>query len=412
MSPSARPGIGRLVAVVAATAAVAVAAGGAVAFRQGPSSESSSHVVPLGGPPPSTTQSETPVAATTPSIKPKPAPTLKPTLKPTPKATPSSPTPPKKTLPSKTPTPTGPIALEAAKLPQGQDPQLTYRFWHTVRGPGKQLTIPGTGSLDAFARLGNGVFAIASGGELTELDGTGAVLRRVPHVTTLAGRPDGSAVAYAVTAPVETGEYGATLYSDTGAAEESVKLPDVRSLQILAYAKDKVYYQASTQDTEPKLYSWTPGAAKPVRLPVAGQLLDVSRDGRLASWLPAANVADGCSTVTEIATGKKRFESCDFTISGFTPDGAVAIGRPRYGDGCSNVVTALDARTGKVLRQWSGCFYRATAEDNRHLLMVAVISGGGQAPVTKSTVVRCAIDTGECERATEITTAKDVGFTS
>ncbi|TCC19471.1 hypothetical protein [Kribbella speibonae] len=407
-TPPARQGIGRLIVVVAVTAVAAVAAGGAVAARQVPQAESPTHAAPLGGTP-SPRLSATPRTITSPTPTPTP---VKTTPKPPPTTAPK-PT----TVPPSTPQqPSGPIALEAAKLPQGQDPQVTYRFWHTVRGAGKQLTVPGSESLGDIARLGQGVLATTTGGELTELNSAGAVVRRVPHVTTLAGRPDGSAVAYAVTAPVESGEYGATLYSDTGDSERSVKLPDVLSIQILTYAKGTVYYRATAKGSERsgKLYTWTPGTAAPVLVKtVPGEALAVSGDGRLAASLPANNNGDGCSTVVEVATGKKRFQTCDYRISGFTPDGAVALGVPAYGDSyCSNIVTALDARTGKVLRQWSGCFYRVAAEDDRNVLMVAVVSGGGQAPSTKSTIVRCSLDNTTCERATEITSAKDVAFTS
>lgn len=383
----------------------AVAVGGGLAYRQGPKSASSTVAAPLGGAP-SPTPSPTPpapVLSRTPVVVPTQTPTPKPSL--TPRSA------------SKTPQiPSGPVALEAAKLTQGRDPQLAYRFDRTVLGAGKELKVPSSGSLMEVARLGTSVLATTSGGDLLKVSSSGAVVRRTPHVMTLAGTADQSAVAYATTPAVVVGQqtYGATLYADDGASEKSLELPDVQSIFVLAYTKDTIYYKASVKGAETtlKLYSWTPGAAKAVLVKtVTGDALAVSQDGRLASALPANSSGDGCSTVFEIATGKKRFKTCDYRVTGFTPDGDVAIGTPAYGDSyCSNIITALDSRTGAVQHQWSGCFYEAVAEDEQHLLLVAVVAGGGQDPNTKSTVVRCSLDTAACERATEVVSAKQIDF--
>ncbi|WP_410789062.1 hypothetical protein [Kribbella sp. C-35] len=399
-----RHGIGRLIAVVAITAVAAVAAGGGLAYRQGPKPASSTIAAPLGGAPsPTPSPTPAPVLSTTPVVVPIQTPTPKPSR--TPRSASTTPQ-----------IPSGPVALEAAKLTQGRDPQLAYRFDRTVLGAGKELKVPSSGSLMEVARLGTSVLATTSGGDLLKVSSTGAVVRRTPHVMTLAGTADQSAVAYATTPAVVVGQqtYGATLYADDGASEKSLELPDVQSIYVLAYTKDTIYYKASVKGAETtlKLYAWTPGAAKAVLVKtVAGDAMAVSQDGRLASALPANSSGDGCSTVIEIATGKKRFKTCDYRVTGFTPDGAVAIGTPAYGDSyCSNIITALDSRTGAVQHQWSGCFYEAVAEDEQDLLMVAVVAGGGQDPNTKSTVVRCSLATAACERATGIVTAKQIDF--
>ncbi len=400
-----RQGIGRLIAVVAVTAVAAVAAGGGLAYRQGPKTASSTVAAPLDG-----ATSPTP-SPTPPTRVLKTAPVVVPTQTPTPK--PSLPPRSASTTPQ---IPSGPVALEAAKLTQGRDPQLAYRFDRTVLGDGRELKVPSSGSLMEVARLGTSVLATTSGGDLLKVSSTGAVVRRTPHVMTLAGTADQSAVAYATTPAVVVGQqtYGATLYADDGASEKSLELPDVQSIFVLAYTKDTIYYKASVKGAETtlRLYSWTPGASKAVLVKtVAGDAMAVSQDGRLASALPANSSGDGCSTVIEIATGKKRFKTCDYRVTGFTPDGDVAIGTPAYGDSyCSNIITALDSRTGAVQHQWSGCFYEAVAEDEQHLLMVAVVAGGGQDPNTKSTVVRCSLATAACERATGIVAAKQIDF--
>ncbi|MEU0092726.1 hypothetical protein [Kribbella sp. NPDC006257] len=57
---------------------------------------------------------------------------------------------------------------------------------------------------------------------------------------------------------------------------------------------------------------------------------------------------------------------------------------------------ALDRRSGRLLREWMGCFRSAAPEDEDHLLMVASAGRG------KSAIVRCTVSTGDCELATPV----------
>lgn len=396
----------RLVVIVVAVAVAAVTAGGAVAYRQGPQVSTHVDAAPLSSSPSSTpAQTPTPKQSPTPTPTPTPVPTRTPPT--TPVVVPQS-----KTAPTV-------VDLEVSTLAKGKDPQLTYRLDREVLGGGSDLTIPGSGTVMDVARLGDSVLAgtlTADGmGELLKLNAAGAVVRRTPSIYTLVGSADGSAAAYASNAPVVDGQmtYGSTLYSERDGSVESVKLPDVLSIAVMAHTTDKVYYRASVKGAEKvwKLYAWTPGTSSAVQVKAIPSPSAVSSDGKLASSLPATGGDAGCSTVRQVATGKELFQTCEKAVSGFTPDGAVAIGTPANSSGdCAISVAAMDARSGTVLRQWRGCFNRVVAEDNDHLLMVAVVSGGGQAPFTKSAIVRCAIDSGACERATQITAAKQVDF--
>ncbi|MFD7153935.1 hypothetical protein ACFV9C_05025 [Kribbella sp. NPDC059898] len=369
------------VAVVAITTAAAVAAGGAVAHRQGPLAGSSTHAAPLAG---------TPV----------PTPT---------------------TTPTPTPVVSGPVALDVAKLPQGPAPRHSYRADRSVRGGrGQALKVPGSAQIMDVARLDDGLLAAtlagSGNGELLKLDAAGNVVRRTKRVYKVVGTPDGTAAMYAAEAALVNHEmtYGATLYLERGGTVRSVNLPTVRSISPMAYADGKVYYQASVKGSEniTRLYSWSPGDSTVVRVPkIPSAPIAMSADGRLVAASPLAEGGQ-CTRVVETAGAGQQFRTCDFGVTGFTPDGAVAIGVPTYGEGCSNIVTALNARTAAVIRQWSGCFQGAVAEDGNHLLLLAIVSGGHMAPTTRAAVVRCAIDTGACERATEIMSAKSFELTS
>ncbi|WP_433165023.1 hypothetical protein [Kribbella sp. CA-247076] len=310
------------------------------------------------------------------------------------------------------------VDLELGTLPKGRGPQLSYRLDRAVLGGGRDLKVPGSNTILDVAGLGDGVLATTltadGSGELLKLNSAGAVVRRTPRIYTLVSASDQAAAAYASDAPLVDGQmtYGATLYSERGGSVQSVELPDVRSIKVMAYANGQVYYSASVKGSEKvaKLYSWRPGSSSRLVKTVPAPLA-ISPDGKLASSLPATGSDAGCSTVRGVTTGDRLFQSCEQTIGGFTPDGSVAIGTPANTDGnCAISVAALNVRSGAVIRQWRGCFYRVVAEDNDNLLMVALVSGGGQAPFSKSVLVRCAISTGACERATEITAAKEVDF--
>jgi hypothetical protein len=133
----------------------------------------------------------------------------------------------------------------------------------------------------------------------------------------------------------------------------------------------------------------------------------VSANGRVAASMGTLNDSGSCSSIVEVGSGRQLFRTCDNQVSGFTPDGSTAIGGSAYGDGfCDTVQVALDVTTGKLIREWKGCFHQSVAEDDQHVLIVAVASGGGGDPGTKSAIIRCAITTGACELATSISTDK------
>jgi hypothetical protein len=87
-------------------------------------------------------------------------------------------------------------------------------------------------------------------------------------------------------------------------------------------------------------------------------------------------------------------------VQGFTQDGSVAIGGPAYEDGYGpGETTALDAKTGNLLRQWNGAtFLWTVVEDDQHFLMVV-----DDGPETPRGVIRCTIPTGTCEQALPLT---------
>jgi hypothetical protein len=374
-----------------------VVVGGVVAYGQGPRSRGGT-AAPLPAP------ASTPLPGTPSGKTPPPS---------TPPATPTA-------KPSKTPDkPSGPvkITLNLAKLPRGRDPQVPYLVGRVVRGgAGGPATIPGKAAIQQIARVGGRVLAVVTKGFGTELlklgPQTGAA-ERVPDVTQIVTSADATTAAYSTTRIGSQSQAlkGGTLYSDNGGLEtHKLNLPSAWGLRVLAVVDGKVYYEAGDKESGPsELYSWQPGATKGVPLKVSSPT-GISADGRLVASMGMISDGGSCSDVTEIATGKRLWKTCESAIEGFTPDGRTAFGGDAYADGyCSGTVSALDAQSGVKLREWSSCFFQTVPEDDQHLLIVAdAENGGGEDGSGERAILRCTVATGACELATPLTPHTEV----
>jgi hypothetical protein len=371
---------GRLIALVAAIAVAAVVTGGVIASQRGPQTGGNS-AAPLAG--------QTPTVAKTPST------------------TPSSPT----ATPSATPSGNGPVkvALKLSKLAKGRDPQVPYLVGREVRGgAGQPVKIPGKEQIQQIARQGDAVLAVVSkglGNELLTIQNE--TVGRTPDVTTLVTTADGEQAAYA-TKRIDSssgGLQGSTVYatvSENGLVTvKKLALPTRWEVRVIAYQDGKVYYSAyGTQNANTwQLYAWDPAKFSAVEVKTITSPTALSGNGEVAASLNVLNDSGTCSAVTEVATGKRFWKTCEYQVRGFTSDGRTAIGGPSSPDGYADLmVAALDARTGVLLREWTGASFRQTvAEDDQHFLILA-----DDGPETKASIVRCTITTGACELATPL----------
>ncbi|MDX3006052.1 hypothetical protein PWY87_30535 [Kribbella solani] len=377
---------GRLVALVAAVAVAAITGGGALAYRQGPQT-AQADAAPL-----SATASQSPSPSASGRSTSIPATTAKPT--------PTTPPPSKPSGPVKT-------AIDLKKLPTGRAPQLTYLSGRTIRGGvGEDIKVPGTSDIQDVARLGNSALAVVSqgaGNELLTIDDQGNVTRRTPGVTQIVTTADSAAAAYVGTQQKSTGEElpGAIVYAgrDPMQSPQLVKVPGIWNTKLLSYVGGKVYFDASTTQSGPSsLYEWTPGDAKVAQLKSIPNAMAVSSVGTAGSLTALANQSS-CSNLLAVPSGKRLWPTCDYLITGFTPDGSTVIAGPKYQDGYGDGITAaLDAKNGALLHEWSGVFRQTVPEDDQHLLLLA--DTGQETPAS---IVRCTVSTGACELATPLT---------
>ncbi|MEV6411632.1 hypothetical protein [Kribbella sp. NPDC051718] len=368
------------------------------------------------GPLPGTSSTPSTTPSTTPTLKPTPTPQPTPTPKPTPTMPPVLPPKPSTAPPpSSATTSTGPTTVEpnVSKLPGGRAPQIPYQVGGEVRGgAGQARKIPEGAVL--VGRMNTDVLAVVRTDKGSDCRSSATVPRaRTPGVSSLAITADQSAAAYAVGTLHQRGPIskGGAVYSKTGSIRK-LDLPNSWEVEVLAYRGGKVYFRAGTTEKGDRLlYEWTPGAAKATVIPAVNFPTAVSLDGTVAASMQLLTDAGTCSTITGIASGKQLWRTCENQLRGFTPDSRTVIGSDAYADGfCIREIAALDAGTGRLIRKWKGCFQDFAAEDDQHVLIVAVAEGGGGDPGTKSAIIRCDISTGRCERATPITVDVPLGL--
>ncbi|MFI5710929.1 hypothetical protein [Kribbella sp. NPDC051620] len=395
----------RLAAGLASVAVAAVVAGGVFASQQGPADRDSG-AAPLPGP--SSTPSTTPKPPSTPS----PATATPPT--PLPSSTAVSSTRPSNKPSTGIGSSTGPATVDVVvdKLADGRAPQLPYLAGREVRGgPGGPVKIPGTGIILAIARLNTAALAVVehastdkdpfpSGSDLVKV--RYGEVEKTPNVSSLVGREDQSAVAYATTRFDAKGDRtkGSDLYAEVDDSVQRLELANSWNVEVLAYRGASVYFRAAaTSGGQQTLFQWKPGTSKATSLKAAASPVTVTNDGTIAASLKQLN--DGsCATVTAIESGTQLWRTCESRLVGFTPDSRIAVGVGASFEGSSETLTAHEARTGKLLRTWNGQFYDAVAEDDQHLLAVTVVSGNPVNGTLKLAIIRCSIPTGQCERAT------------
>jgi hypothetical protein len=387
----------RLIALVAAVAVAAVVIGGVVAARQGPEPDDGA-ATPLTAP---STTARTPVTPVTPVAK-----------------TPTS-TPPKQPTAAPSVTPRGPVFtgpvkvdFKLSKLSRGRAPQVPYMVGREVRGgAGQTITIPGSQYVQGISRLGDQVLAIVTKGygtELLKVDYTGAPVR-TPDVTSLVTTDDETAAAYAASRRGSDGGalQGGTVYTQAAAGGQvhKLSLPKAWDIRVLGYTNGQVYFSWSDGQgaTSWRLYTWTPGSSEATLIKTVSSPTGLTSDGRIAASRNISADFGSCSNVTEVATGKRLWRTCENQVVAFTPDGTIAVGASAGGDGYADLqVSALDAKTGTLLRQWTGpAFKKTVTEDDQHFLILA-----DDGPETKAAIVRCTVTTGACELAVPPTTGQ------
>ncbi|GAA3573563.1 hypothetical protein [Kribbella ginsengisoli] len=304
------------------------------------------------------------------------------------------------------------VPIDAAKLPVGDAPHLTYLRDRTVHGgAGTPVKVPGSVEIDAVARLHDAVLTIqlktVRDPALVILDASGKQIERVPLVDSLVTSTDGQAAAYAsggrYTTEGKLGDGGTVYYrrSAPGPVKQLAQ-PKVFDLRVLGVSNDTVYFQSSDDSAGPwNFYRWQVDQPTPTRISSVRSPIAVSGDGTLVAGLASQNDSGMCTTLMTATTGSQRWRSCQYQLTRFSPGNTFTIGIPAgsdpYGD-LENV--ALDPKTGDQLRKWTGPSLRdARPEDGDHVVLAW---HDRPEPGSRSALVRCTVSSGKCELATPL----------
>lgn len=302
--------------------------------------------------------------------------------------------------------------VELAKLPRGRDPQIAYLAGRVLTGgAGTDLVIPGRQKILTAARYyGSALIVLQkgpAGSELARIDGDdGFQPERIADVRSLVSSPSQDAAAYATVRTVGGSRAkGSTIYWQSGGTDErrTLQRPDDWGATVLAVLGNTVYFAAPTGPGTAKsvLNSWDSASGKVARLKGVVEPAVADYLGKQVVTRDSATSARGCSAVVDLGSGRRVWESCDYRLGGFAFDGKTVFGTARTDADTFEAwrAGALDTRTAALKRRWTGVrFLAGVAEDDDHVLFVADTGTG-----SRGAIIRCAIGTGGCELATELT---------
>ncbi|MEV8376025.1 hypothetical protein AB0P21_25020 [Kribbella sp. NPDC056861] len=374
----------KLAGLVAGVSLAAVVAGALVAAQQTPTlaSASGDGVRPM--------DSVSKPAGTTPSTTPSRPPGTTPTASTTPSA------------------PSGPVKLklDLTKLRQGAAPATAYVDGRTVHLGKTNFTLPAAdgpvwdvvrSGADSALVLhspkddGRAVLTTWSGGSRGET---------VNDVSSVLASADRTTSAYAVQ---PTNAEGTELprftltWRDPSGEKYSLQRAGEHGPIIHAVQGSEVYFSALSKTSKQTLYRWTAGDAAPTPINAVPSPSAVSSDLKLAASIVSVADDGSCTALIELASAKKRWQTCTYAVDELRAKGDFALGGPAYRDGYGDgLFAALDVKTGKAVREWSGgsavAIISTTLEDADHILVLAEQGG-------KTALARCAPRTGNCELA-------------
>lgn len=258
--------------------------------------------------------------------------------------------------------PRGPVEIDAAKARRGEDPAIVYltgRTLHRTGEPGVELPQ----AYSAVAPYADGWVGISvADGTTTFLDADGRPTQEPYAGASAAVTADGQWLATVLYA---TGGVDMQLWPTAGADPQEGYGSHVVAFEgQLEYAgflgAETVAYNLTTDGRDgatvtPYVADWY-GTGEPREIP---GLLSVratnQSDGTVSGMTSLDQLAgEACYAVLDPATGDERWETCDYALDGFSPDGRYVVGTDPYADGVGGRVLAiLDAEDGDVVASWT-----------------------------------------------------------
>jgi hypothetical protein len=254
------------------------------------------------------------------------------------------------------PTPVGRVTAIAADAPRGEDPAVPWMDGTVLHQPDGATTDLGTAYHEVTPYDGGWAVVDLGEGTTSFLDADGNA-RQTFTGQSLAVTVDGESLASVLTA--SAGDQDIGLYPVTGVGpggylssvvsfDGTVDLAGFTGVQEVAYTLTGAQGQSGAWVTD-----W---AQDPRRLPGLINVQAASQTSGLVSGMTSIDELEpgSCSAVVVAATGQQRWETCDYTLEAFSPDGHYVIGTDDYHDGLGGTTVAiLDATDGTVLVEYT-----------------------------------------------------------
>ncbi|RYU15684.1 hypothetical protein [Nocardioides iriomotensis] len=289
-----------------------------------------------------------------------------------------------------TPTPQGPVEIDAAKAPRGEDPAILYATGTTLHRPdGPQVELPKQYSY--LLPYADGVMGFYGPDGITDfIDGEGNLTDQGPY-TGMSGAisSDGERLATWVSAVGAGGAVDLALWPRSGANPENGYTSNVVAMrgdmqlagfvgpETVAYNLTVSTNQGATQT--PYVTDWT---SEPRELT---SLMDVRGANDVTGVVSGLTTVDYgkneyCFAVVKAVSDTVVWDTCDYRLGRFSPDGKYVLGVDPESDGLGGKgVTILDAETGEVVAEFQTedrAFMQDAIWESRSTVLAPVMQDG------------------------------------
>ena len=257
---------------------------------------------------------------------------------------------------SAAPRPDGPVRLTTEGIPRGEDPQVNY-LRSPLGGAGGELVTPSGWrylpvSLQGITSYGDGWIGLgydSFGAEMFFLDADLQITDRLPSGPSFAVSSDGNRVTYV---KIEADKSQTLVNAPaTGADPLAWSFPEVPPIAPVGFVDtDTVLFQTGEKD--PVIGLATLGN-KITQLDGFIKVTGANMANGLVAGQTRSNPdASGCYGVMDPAssTSEMLWETCDYSLSTFSPNGQFVLASDPYLDGFgTRSVSILDAQTGDLV---------------------------------------------------------------
>lgn len=254
------------------------------------------------------------------------------------------------------PTPIGTVEADASSAPRGADPAIAWLDGTILHEPDGATTDLRAAHQQVTPYDGGWAAVDVAEGTTSFMDSDGKVRQTFPGAS-LAVSADGRSLASVLTATAgdqDIGLYPVAGVGPGGYLSSVVSFDGTVDLAGFTGEQEVAY---NLTDAQGRGGAWiTDWAHEPRRLPGLLNVRGANQASGLVSGLTSVDELEpgSCSAVAVAATGQHRWETCDYTLEAFSPDGRYVIGTDAYADGIGgNTVAILDATDGTVLVEYT-----------------------------------------------------------